>query len=95
MTEPTNETKNQLQVDFEESIAQKNKTISRLEAERDSAISSRMKSETLIDNLKAEKQAAQERAERAEARYLRNTELESKTQVQRQDLLGKLFGGNS
>jgi len=85
--------KNQLQVDFEESIAEKNKTISRLEAERDSAISSRMKSETLIDNLKAEKQAAQERAERAEARYLRNTELKAKTQVQRQDLLSKLFGG--
>ena len=85
--------KNQIQIDFEESIVEKNKTISRLEAERDSAISSRMKSETLIDNLKAEKQAAQERAERAEARYLRNTELESKTQVQRQDLLSKLFGG--
>ena len=87
--------KNQIQIDFEESIAEKNKTISRLEAERDSAISSRMKSETLIDNLKAEKQAAQERAERAEARYLRNTELESKTQVQRQDLLSKLFGGTN
>ena len=87
--------KNQIQIDFEESIAEKNKTISRLEAERDSAISSRMKSETLIDNLKAEKQAAQERAERAEARYLRNAELESKTQVQRQDLLSKLFGGTN
>ncbi len=87
--------KNQIQIDFEESIAEKNKTISRLEAERDSAISSRMKSETLIDNLKAEKQAAQERAERAEARYLRNTELKAKSQVQRQDLLSKLFGGNS
>jgi hypothetical protein len=85
--------KNQIQIDFEESIAEKNKTIARLEAERDSAISSRMKSETLIDNLKAEKQAAQERAERAEARYLRNTELKAKTQVQRQDLLSKLFGG--
>ncbi len=87
--------KNQIQIDFEESIAEKNKTISRLEAERDSAISSRMKSETLIDNLKAEKQAAQERAERAEACYLRNTELKAKSQVQRQDLLSKLFGGNS
>jgi len=95
MNENNPEIKNQIQIDFEESIAEKNKTISRLEAERDSAISSRMKSETLIDNLKAEKQAACERAERAEARYLRNTELESKTQVQRQDLLGKLFGGNS
>ena len=93
MNENNPEIKNQIQIDFEESIAEKNKTISRLEAERDSAISSRMKSETLIDNLKAEKQAAQERAERAEARYLRNTELESKTQVQRQDLLSKLFGG--
>ena len=93
MNENNPEIKNQLQVDFEESIAEKNKTISRLEAERDSAISSRMKSETLIDNLKAEKQAAQERAERAEARYLRNTELKAKTQVQRQDLLSKLFGG--
>ena len=95
MNENNQPIKNQIQIDFEESIAEKNKTISRLEAERDSAISSRMKSETLIDNLKAEKQAACERAERAEARYLRNTELESKTQVQRQDLLGKLFGGNS
>jgi len=95
MNENNPEIKNQLQVDFEESIAEKNKTISRLEAERDSAISSRMKSETLIDNLKAEKQAAQERAERAEARYLRNTELESKTQVQSTNLLNALFGGNS
>ena len=87
--------KNQIQIDFEESIAQKNKTISRLEAERDSAISSRMKSETLIDNLKAEKQAAQERAERAEARYLRNTEVKAKSQAQEQNLLQTLFGGNN
>ena len=94
MTEPTNEIKNQLQVDFEEAISEKNKTIYKLEKERDSAISSRMKSETLIDNLKAEKQSAQERAERAEARYLRNTELKAKSQVQSQSLLNTLFGGN-
>jgi outer membrane protein TolC len=94
MNENNPEIKNQIQIDFEESIAQKNKTISRLEQERDSAISSRMKAETSIDNLKAEKQAAQERAERAEARYLRNTELETKSQAQSQSLLNTLFGGN-
>ena len=94
MTEPNQEIKNQLQTDFEEAIAEKNKTIARLEAERDSAISSRMKSETLIDNLKAEKQSAQERAERAEARYLRNTELKAKSQAQETNLLNTLFGGN-
>jgi hypothetical protein len=49
-----------------------------------------MKAETTIDNLKAEKQAAQERAE---ARYLRNTELESKTQTQSTNLINTLFGG--
>ena len=86
--------KNQIQIDFEESIAEKNKTIARLEQERDSAISSRMKSETLIDNLKAEKQSAQERAERAEARYLRNTELKAKSQAQEKNLLNTLFGGS-
>jgi len=94
MNENNPEIKNQIQIDFEESIAQKNKTIARLEQERDSAISSRMKSETLIDNLKAEKQSAQERAERAEARYLRNTELESKSQTQATNLLNTLFGGS-
>jgi len=95
MTEQKEPIKNQIQVDFEESISQKNKTISRLEAERDSAISSRMKAETEIDNLKAEKQASQERAERAEARYLRNTELKAKSQVQSQSLLDTLFGGTN
>jgi len=54
-----------------------------------------MKSETTIDNLKAEKQSAQERAERAEARYLRNTELKAKSQAQEQNLLQTLFGGNN
>ena len=95
MTENNPPIKNQIQIDFEESMAEKNKTIARLEQERDSAISSRMKSETLIDNLKAEKQSAQERAERAEARYLRNTELKAKSQAQEQSLLQTLFGGNN
>jgi len=94
MNENNQPIKNQIQIDFEESITEKNKTIARLEQERDSAISSRMKAETSIDNLKAEKQSAQERAERAEARYLRNTELESKSQVQETNLLNTLFGGN-
>ena len=87
------ETKNPLQVDFEEAIAEKNKTIYRLEQERNSALSARAKMEKEVDDLKADKQAALDKAERAEARYLRNTELKAKTQVQRQDLLSKLFGG--
>jgi hypothetical protein len=88
------EVKNQMQVDFEEAIADKNKTIYKLEQERDSAISAQMKAETTIDNLKAEKKAAQERAERAEARYLRGTELQAKSQAQETNLLNTLFGGN-
>ena len=95
MNENNPEIKNQLQVDFEEAIAEKNKTIYKLEKERDSALSARAKMETTVDDLKAEKVAALDKAERAEARYLRNTELESKTQVQRQDLLSKLFGGTN
>ena len=86
------ETKNQLQIDFEESIAEKNKTIARLEKERDSAISAQMKKETELDNLKAEKQAALDKAERFENKYLRNTELKSRSEKQEQDLLSKLFG---
>jgi CO/xanthine dehydrogenase Mo-binding subunit len=83
--------KNQLQVDFEETIAEKNKTIHVIEQERDSAISAQMKYEKDIDNLKAEKKAALDRAERAEARYLRNVELETKGKQQEKDLLNKLF----
>lgn len=83
--------KNQLQVDFEETIAEKNKTIYSIEEERDSAISAQMKYEKEIDNLKAEKKAALDRAERAEARYLRNTEIESKGKQQEETLLKKLF----
>ena len=69
--------KNQIQIDFEESIAEKNKTIYRLEQERNSALSARAKMEKEVDDLKADKQSALDKAERAEARYLRNTELKS------------------
>jgi len=91
MTEKTKEIKNQLQVDFEESLAEKNKTIYRLEQERNSALSVRAKAETEIDNLKAEKQSALDRAERAEARYLRNMELKQKSQAEEHNLLEVLF----
>jgi len=88
------EIKNQLQVDFEEAVAEKNKTIYKLEKERDSALSARAKMEKTVDDLKAEKSAALDKAERAEARYLRNTELKAKSQAQEQNLLTTLFGGN-
>jgi chromosome segregation ATPase len=86
------EIKNQLQVDFEEAIAEKNKTIYKLEKERDSALSARAKMEKEVDDLKAEKANALDKAERAEARYLRNTELKTRSESQEKDLLGKLFG---
>ena len=81
MTEPNQEIQNQLQTDFEEAIAEKNKTIYRLEQERNSALSARAKMEKEVDDLKADKQSALDKAERAEARYLRNTELKAKSQV--------------
>jgi len=85
------EIKAQVQVDFEEAIAEKNKTIFKLEKERDSALSARAKMEKTVDDLKAEKVAALDRAERAEARYLRNTELKTRSEAQEKDLLSKLF----
>jgi hypothetical protein len=85
------EIKNPLQVDFEEAVAEKNKTIYKLEKERDSALSARAKMEKTVDDLKAEKAAALDKAERAEARYLRNTELKTRSEAQEQDLLSKLF----
>jgi len=92
MTDQEKEIKNQLQTDFEEAIAEKNKTIYKLEKERDSALSARAKMEKEVDDLKAEKTAALDKAERAEARYLRNTELKARSESQEKDLLGKLFG---
>jgi len=93
MTEPNQEIQNQLQTDFEEAIAEKNKTIYRLEQERNSALSARAKMEKEVDDLKADKQSALDKAERAEARYLRNTELKAKSQAQETNLLNTLFGG--
>ena len=85
------EIKAQVQVDFEEAIDEKNKTIFKLEKERDSALSARAKMEKTVDDLKAEKAAALDKAERAEARYLRNTELKTRSEAQEKDLLSKLF----
>ena len=85
------EIKAQVQVDFEEAIAEKNKTIFKLEKERDSDLSARAKMEKTVDDLKAEKAAALDKAERAEARYLRNTELKTRSEAQEKDLLSKLF----
>lgn len=84
--------KNQLQVDFEEVIAEKNKTLYRLEQERNSALSARAKMEKEVDNLKEEVQVHKDKAERAEARYLRNAELKTRSEKNEQDLLSKLFG---
>jgi hypothetical protein len=83
--------KAQVQVDFEEALAEKNKTLYRLEQERDSALSSRAKMEKEVDNLKEEVQVQKDKAERAEARYLRNTELKQRSEKSEQDLLSKLF----
>ena len=91
MTEEKEKVKAQVQVDFEEALAEKNKTIYRLEQERDSALSASAKAEKTIDDLKAEKQAALDKAERAEARYLRNTELKTRSEKSEADLLSKLF----
>ena len=91
MNENQEKAKAQVQVDFEEALAEKNKTLYRLEQERDSALSARAKLETENDNLKAEKQSALDRAQRAEDRYLRNTELKTRSEKNEQDLLSKLF----
>ena len=91
MTENNQPIQNQLHTDFEEAIAEKNKTIYRLEQERNSALSARAKMEKEVDDLKADKQSALDKAERAEARYLRNTELKTRSEQQEQSLLSKLF----
>jgi hypothetical protein len=83
--------KNQLQVDFEEAIAEKNKTIHKLIQERNSALSARAKMEKAVDDLNEEKAVALDKAERAEARYMRNQALENKGKAEEQDLLQKLF----
>jgi len=94
MTQENQEIKNQLQVDFEEALAEKNKTIYRLEQERNSALSARAKMEKEVDDLKADKQSALDKAERAQARYLRDQELKTKSQTKSQSLLNTLFEGS-
>ena len=91
MNTENQEQKNQLQIDFETTVAEKNKIIAQLEKERDAAISAQMKKEAEIDNLKAEKKSALDKAERFENKYLRNTELKARSNKQEQDLLTKLF----
>ena|SRR5207244_9279293 len=79
--------------DFETTLSEKNKLIAKIQKELEDTARVRAKIETENDNLKLEKQSALDRAERAEARYLRNTELKAKSQVQSQSLLNTLFGG--
>ena len=91
MTENKEIKKDQLQVDFEEAIAAKDKRIYTLEQEKRAALSAQSKLITELDNQRAEREVALSRAERAEARYLRNTELETKTKQEEESLLNKLF----
>ena len=93
MTENNQEIKkDQVQTDFEEAIAAKDKRIYTLKQEKKSALSSVSKLVTELDNVKAEKEAAEARAERAEARYLRNTELKPEQPRKAQaELLKVLF----
>ena len=67
-TDLENEAKYNTELDFEEAISEKNKTIYKLEKERDSALSARAKMEKTVDDLKAEKVAALDKAERADSR---------------------------
>jgi paraquat-inducible protein B len=80
--------------DFETTLSEKNKLIAKIQKELEDTARVRAKIETENDNLKLEKQSALDRAERAEARYLRNTELKAKSQAQSQSLLNTLFGGS-
>src|SRR3954469_18464167 len=76
---------------FETTIAEKNKLIAKIQRDLENTAKVRAKAETEIDNLKLDKQAALDRADRAEARYLQKQELKSRSEAQEQDLLSKLF----
>lgn len=96
MTENTKEEikKDPIQTDFEEAIAAKDKRIYALKQEKKSALSSAAKLVTELDNVKADKEAAEARAERAEARYLRTNELKDRSEQPRKEqaeLLKVLF----
>jgi len=95
MTENTKEEikKDPIQTDFEEAIAAKDKRIYTLKQEKKSALSSAAKLVTELDNVKAEKEVAEARAERAEARYLRTNESKDREQPKKEqaELLKVLF----
>ena len=80
-----------MQDSYEEALAKKEETIQQLRRDLVDSGKIKAKAETEIDSLKTEKQVALEKAERAEARYLRNTELENKGKQQETNLLNKLF----
>ncbi|CAH1766998.1 8502_t:CDS:2 [Entrophospora sp. SA101] len=63
---------------FETTIAEKNKLIIKIQRDLENTAKIRAKAETEIDNLKLEKQAALDRAERAEARYLQKQEIQAR-----------------
>lgn len=89
---PMNQTPTKEMIDtFEDTIAEKNKLISKIQRDLENTAKIRAKAETEIDNLKLEKQAASDRAERAEARYLNKMEVESRNESQEKDLLARLF----
>src|ERR1043165_9622817 len=77
---------------FETTIAEKNKLIAKVQRDLENTAKVRARVETELDNLKLEKQSALDRAERAEARYVRNQDLKSKSEQEEKDLLQKLFG---
>jgi len=81
----------QLIDDHEVSLTEKNKTIQQLRQELIDFGRIKSKVETENDNLKNDKQAALDRAQRAEDRYVKNTELKSRSEQQEKDLLNKLF----
>lgn len=88
----TNQTPTKQMVDdFEITIGEKNKKIAKLEKEVADVARNRAQMETKLDEEKDAKQAALDRAERAEARYLRNNELKNRSEQQEKDLLSKLF----
>ena len=91
-SQPINQTPTKDMIDsFETTIAEKNKLITKIQRDLENTAKIRAKAETEIDNLKLEKQAALDRAERAEARYLQKQEIQARSHQQEQNLLEVLF----
>lgn len=76
---------------FEDTIAEKNKLISKIQRDLENTAKIRARAETDLDNEKLAKQSALDRAERAEARYLNKMEVETRNEGQEKDLLARLF----